>query len=303
MLVYIRPQSTFPPLHSDTIFGSLIYSWSQLYPENLEDIIASFQENQTPPFLLSSAFPFIDTPEGTVRFYPKIIESPVKADMENMKKYKKVEFVQEEIFLKMASGEWDESTILNGLDNYVIEDNLLLEKEAGVEFGRESIIVPKNSINRLTGASENIFYAYGDNYQGMGVYFWIKILDEKIEDQIQAALKFLEDRGFGRDISTGGGHFHLEVHNQDLKSVEGDRFVTLSRYIPSPEELEFLKKDSWFDIGSKRGRSPSGEIRKQVRFFKEGSTFKHFDKDFYGQVVQSGPESLEYGIAYTLNIK
>jgi CRISPR-associated protein Csm4 len=304
MLVYIKPKSKFPPLHSDTIFGSIIYSISQIYPEKLEKIISRFTENTSkPPFMVSSAFPFIESTEGPVKFFPRIIDQPVKADPEMMKKFKKVEFIQEEIFQKWASGKFNEGDIIGSMEKYVLEDNLLLTQEISSSFSRNPIIEPKNSINRLSGASENIFYAMGDNYHNMGLFFMLKIIDSEFEEYIHAALKFLEDRGFGRDISTGGGQFSYEIQENNLQELEGNRFVTLSRYIPSKDELEDMSKGSWFEIGSKRGRSSSGEIRKQVRFFKEGSTFKNTDNDYYGRVVESGEKSLEYGLAYTFNLK
>ncbi|MDP3566385.1 type III-A CRISPR-associated RAMP protein Csm4 [Sediminibacterium sp.] len=304
MLVYIRPKSKFPPLHSDTIFGSIIYSISQIYPEKLEKIVSRFTETPlNPPFMVSSAFPFIDSTEGPVKFFPRIIDQPVKADPEMMKKFKKVEFIQEEIFQKWASGKFNEGDIIDNLREYVLEDNLLLTQEISSIFGRNPIIEPKNSINRLSGASENIFYATGDNYHNMGLFFMVKIIDSEFEEYVHASLKFLQDRGFGRDISTGGGQFSYEIQEIDLEEGDGDRFVTLSRYIPSTEELEDMARDSWFEIGSKRGRSSSGEIRKQIRFFQEGSTFKHNHNDYYGRVVESGEKSLEYGLAYTFNLK
>lgn len=304
MLVYIRPKSKFPPLHSDTIFGAIIYSISQIYPEKLDKIISQFTENTLkPPFMVSSAFPFIDSTEGPVKFFPRIIDQPVKSNPEMMKKFKKVEFIQEEIFQKWVSGKFNEGDIIGKLGEYVLEDNLLLSQEISSSFGRKPIIEPKNSINRLNGGSENIFYAMGDNYHNMGLFFMVKIIDSEFEEYIHAALKFLQDRGFGRDISTGGGQFSYEIQQIDLEEGDGNRFLTLSRYIPSNEEIEVMARDSWFEIGSKRGRSSSGEIRKQIRFFKEGSTFKHTDNDYYGRVVESGKKSLEYGLAYTFNLK
>ncbi|MDP1552743.1 MAG: type III-A CRISPR-associated RAMP protein Csm4, partial [Methanobacteriaceae archaeon] len=176
MLVYIRPKSKFPPLHSDTIFGAIIYSISQIYPEKLDKIISQFTENTLkPPFMVSSAFPFIDSTEGPVKFFPRIIDQPVKSNPEMMKKFKKVEFIQEEIFQKWVSGKFNEGDIIGKLGEYVLEDNLLLSQEISSSFGRKPIIEPKNSINRLNGGSENIFYAMGDNYHNMGLFFMVKI--------------------------------------------------------------------------------------------------------------------------------
>ena len=39
MLVYLKPFSLFPNLHSDTIFGALIYSINILYPDKTDSII------------------------------------------------------------------------------------------------------------------------------------------------------------------------------------------------------------------------------------------------------------------------
>lgn len=304
MHVYLQPQSSFPPLHSDTIFGSILYAISQLYPEEaVESIVNEFKdESLDPPFMISSAFPYIQG-EEKIRLFPKIIEEPVKADPEKVKAFKKVEFIEEDIFLKWASGGLNEKKIIDNLDEYYLHENLLFIKKPETEFGRGQILVPKNSINRLSNASESIFYAPGDNYHNMGLFFLIKINNQDYRDYIEAAIRFLGDRGFGRDISTGGGHFKFEIEDTSPEETDGQRFVILSRYIPQDKELELLSKDSWFEIGSKRGRSSTGEIRKQIRFFNEGSTFKNLNKNFYGRIVESGHKALEYGIAYAFCMK
>lgn len=304
MRVYLQPQSSFPPLHSDTIFGSMIYAISQLYPEDaLESLINEFKdENSDPPFLVSSAFPYIED-RDKIRLFPKIIEEPIKADPEKLKAFKKVEFIEEDIFLKWTSGELNEKKIVDNIDQYNLHGNMLFKKKPEVKFNRGQILVPKNTMNRLTNASESIFYASGDNYHKMGLFFLIKINNWEYKEYIEATIRFLGDRGFGRDISTGSGHFKFEIENIDLEENEGQRFVNLSRYIPSNNELKHLYTNSWYEIGSKRGRSSTGEIRKQIRFFKEGSTFKSSDERFHGKIVESGYKSIEYGLAYTFNMK
>lgn len=303
MIVYLQPQSSFPPLHSDTIFGSILYTISQLYPEKLEFLTAEFKdESSNPPFLISSAFPYI-LGRKKIRLFPKIIEEPVKADdPEKVKAFKKVEFIEEDIFLKWASGVLSEKKIIDNLDEYYLHENMLFMDKLDVDFKRGQTSVPKNSINRLSNASQGIFYTPGDNYQNMGLFFMIKIINQEYKEYIKAAIRFLGDRGFGRDISTGSGHFKFEIEDIELEEAEGERFVILSRYIPRNDELKYLSQNSWFEIGSKRGRSPGGEIRKQIRFFSEGSTFNSLNKNFYGKVVESGHHALEYGLAYTFNI-
>ena len=71
MLVYIKPLSTFPKLHSDTLFGALTSAISELYPDLIEKMLKEFEEGR-PPFLISSTFPVIFNDDEKIKFYPKI---------------------------------------------------------------------------------------------------------------------------------------------------------------------------------------------------------------------------------------
>ena len=57
MLIYLKPLSIFPELHSDTLFGAITYAISQLYPEKVDEMVKFFEDE--PPFIISSTFPFI----------------------------------------------------------------------------------------------------------------------------------------------------------------------------------------------------------------------------------------------------
>ena len=72
MLIYIKPLSTFPKLHSDTLFGAITSAINELYPDMIEDMIKEYCDGR-PPFIRSSAFPYIYNDERKVRFYPKIL--------------------------------------------------------------------------------------------------------------------------------------------------------------------------------------------------------------------------------------
>ena len=64
MLIYIKPLSVFPELHSDRLFGAIFSAISELYPEKLNEIIENFEDNN-PPFIISSAFPAIKIGDET----------------------------------------------------------------------------------------------------------------------------------------------------------------------------------------------------------------------------------------------
>lgn len=315
MLVYINPKSSFPNLHSDTLFGALTYAISELYPEELEGFLDLFKNKQA-PFLLSSTFPFINFDGEPIRFYPKIISNPKNSEnkdeidfMKNYKEFKNVDFIEETIFLDIISGKIKEEDLITKLKEYEISNNLLHLKDLfpkGFLFKNAKSLSPHNVINRLTNESEGVFYGEGTQYKNMGLFFLVKFEDESFKDMIISALKFLEDRGFGVDISTGKGQFTFEIQDFDFEDIQGDYFTTLSRFIPSKDDLKIVDKDSSYEIGFKRGTSREGQLRKQVRFFKEGSTFKksdNIDLNSLGSIIESGDKALEYGFAFTIDVK
>lgn len=68
--VYLEPKATFKTdLQSDTLFGLICWGIRQVFSEQkLEELLAQFAAG-TPPFLLSSAFPFIRGEKGTYIIY------------------------------------------------------------------------------------------------------------------------------------------------------------------------------------------------------------------------------------------
>lgn len=303
MLIYIKPLSTFPKLHSDTLFGALTYAISELYPNLVDEMINEFEENK-PPFLISSTFPVIFNEGDKVKFYPKlIIGSDLSGiDSQIIKDYKKVDYIEEKLFYALINGELSEKDILNNYDDYYRFSNLLMGEKIDVDIGFGENILPNNSVNRLIHETK-IFYTQGDSYKNLGLFFLVQIFNEDYSSIIKSAIKFLKDRGFGRDISTGKGHFDFEIDETVTFDDGSDKnmFVTLSRFIPTEDDLKRINEYSYYEIGSKRGRDKTGEIRKQVRFFKEGSIFPNYQMN-YGNIVKSGEinPAVEYGYAFPL---
>jgi len=206
----------------------------------------------------------------------------------------------------MANGDLTESDILNNFDNYLITGNLLSKSSLKIQGKYKGTVIPNNAINRITQESEAIFYFEGYEFDSMGLFFLIDS-NEDYENIIISAIRFLKDRCFGRDISTGKGHFDFEIEQYDLEEIDGgDYFINLSRFIPNEEDIKNIDKNSSYELGSKRGKSSGGELRKQVRFFKEGSTFPIYNENnYYGRIVESGTHSpaIEYGFAFSMKFK
>ena len=311
MLIYIKPLSVFPELHSDRLFGAIFSAISELYPEKLNEIIENFEDNN-PPFIISSTFPAIKIGDETIRFFPKVIinnSSNNSYNLDDLKDFKKVEYYEENIFFDIINGKLSENDILNNYHNYHRINNLLMIKNHDVNIKVKEVILPNNMVNRVSGETK-IFYSGGLRFnENFVLFFFIEVFNKEYELLIKSALKFLKDRGFGHDISIGKGQFDYKIENLSINDLsnneiihDNDKFITLSRFIPSENDLKFIDEHSDYELLSKRSKDKSGETRKQVRFFKEGSTFKNYAK-YYGRIVKSGyiKPAIEYGFAFPLN--
>lgn len=310
MLVYIKPLSVFPKLHSDRLFGAFLSTISELYPDKVDGIINEFKSNN-PPFIISSTFPAITVDGDKIRFFPKIITNNTLSksfSLDDLKDFKKVEYYEESIFFDIIQGRLSEEDILTNYNNYHRVSNLLMLKNRDINIEVKNAILPNNMINRLSGETK-IFYSDGLRYsKNIELFFFVEILNPDYENIIESLLKFLKDRGFGQDISIGKGQFDYSIEDLSISDLskndvihDDDKFITLSRFIPSDNDLKFIDEFSNYELLSKRSKDKTGENRKQVRFFKEGSTFKNYGK-FYGQIVESGHEkpAIEYGFAFPL---
>lgn len=315
MLVYIYPVSLFPDLHSDKIFGAILATMNDLFPSIIDDVIKRFKQNN-PPFLISSAFPFIKIKNKKVRFYPKILlneELDFNWDMEIIKNFDNVKFLQEEIFFDIINGNLSFNKILNNYNAYFQIGEFLLNQKLNVQKFQNfsnKMIVSQNNINRLNNSSK-VFYSEGIKYNpSHGLFFHISFFDESFIEILNAVFRLLKDRGFGSKISIGRGQFKYELENEDIyknhnSNFFGDDnyFVTLSRFIPTSRDLKFIDLNSNYELGFKRSTDRFGNDRKQVIFFNEGSTFLANENKYFGKLFDSSEHSVEYGFAFNLKIK
>lgn len=159
----------------------------------------------------------------------------------------------------------------------------------------------------MNNLSEDIFYFNGESYGNMNLFFIIRMYDYKYEELLKNTLGYLKDyRGFGKDVSVGKGRFEIEEFSESriIKSLKDNkRFVTLSRYIPSIDEINMFKvrNKAYYEIVSKRGMVSGDKPKKQVHFFSEGSTFPNL-KNIYGKILYVHEKAVEYGFAFNVGV-
>jgi len=301
-VAYLKPCSAFPRMmHSDTIFGAICSAINELFGRS------EMEKMKESKFLVSSAFPFSKVDDNTAHFFPKPILMPKKVPsnlMEKAKKYKKISLLHHRTFENIINGKLTELEIIENIERYSLQHGALFPKEEKLEFRIETIDIPRNVIKRLNSKSEDFFYTTLAHFENCGLFFLIKYLDEDYRAKVEAALRFMEDKGFGGDLSVGKGHFKLEFDRIGIKEPEnGTAFTTLSLYSPG-DEISLFGRNMWYELINREGKSADGVSKMRVPMFKEGSTFPLVEKQLYGriQIVRESPQVFQYGYAFPIKV-
>lgn len=314
-IVYLKPKSLFPTnLPSNMIFGAICVAIKEIYGEDGLDQMLDLFDGKNSPFVLSSAFPFVNGSDGKHHFLPKLIVEPFKEPITNYwdqaKEFKKVRWIHQDIFNDWINGNTSELNIIKEFGTgYKTKGGLLIQKETDLDPKLIITDVAHNQLNRLSNRSENFFYSTGAYFRNVGFFFLIAFFDKSYELKIISALKFLEDRGLGGDISSGHGQFEIEsVENGGVitEPDKADSFTTLSLYSPGSEFDSFDKSQAWYELVKIQGRCKDGFVKKPLFMLKEGSTFPCSDQKYNGKIEEVRPEPkrvVEYGIAFPINMR
>jgi CRISPR-associated protein Csm4 len=305
-------EETSDYIHSDTLFSAICNSYRLLYGnEELENVLEQFKDGD-PPFLISSAFPFV---KDTLLFpLPKNVD--FGEYVEERKEFKKVEFVSKTIFDRiLESKDIKEDAKKENL----IQRRALLTNEEKAKIGKIKEIwheqeVPRVAIDRKTSASSICHFGEVIYSNECGMYFLINFKKKECEREVKAAIRLLGDEGIGGDRTYGKGLFKIKEPEFDRISMDlqpKNGFVTLSLYYPKKDEVPKLK-GGYYELIGRGGWVYSlnaRNIRRRfVRMFIEGSVF-NVPTGLYGDLVPVGPEEFtdheiyRYGYAFTIPIE
>jgi len=308
--IYLKPRSLFPGvIYSDTIIGAICYGILEIFgEEGVEELI----KKEEPSILITSAFPFVENEGEKVHFFPKLIVKPAKLNtdfLREMKKFKKASFVHEDIFNEWINGKVSESDLIKGMKNkYDVKNGLLIPKNSLVDFSIRTVDRAHNLLNRLTSKSEEFFYIANASFKNAGLFFLIEYIDKSQKNKVESALRYLEDRGVGGDISSGSGQFRLELEKTNViqEPKNAKHFTTLSLYSPKKDELDYFdKSEMCYELLRREGKSRDGIMKKEIVMFNHGSTFPTIDKKYFGKVeyVRDNPPMIEWGFAYPVKVE
>jgi CRISPR-associated protein Csm4 len=289
--------------HSDTLFGALLQCWMLIFDVDPDDLV------NKPPFRLTSCFPLI----GKRRFFPlpeaALDEVMSESPSHQLKKWKKVRFVEESLFdawirgAPFPAGGKPSGPYLHsgpGFENLIPAD----------------LQVPRLGIDPLSGTAVDAAFFYCTNRyfpKATGLFFLASFNEAEWKQPFETALRLLADIGLGGDRSVGRGSFTWQVTEVSLpESAQPSGWVTLSLWHPTPKEVAngLLQRSHYAVIrrhGYVAGFGARSLRRKALMFLREGAVVK--DKT---QPVGDSPLVLEkrgsfpsfnvyrYGFAFAL---
>ena len=289
---------------SDSLFAALLGRLADRQgSEAVETFIAPFQGG-APPFVLTSTFPFA----GEVRFYPPpagALKSPGESDSLRVKDLKKVAYVSETLFLELLSGaslaDILESVVrLQGKSVWVSRAELpQMPEELRNEGASLWAVEQRPRVTLGRSAQNSSIYFTGRVVYAGGCGLWFGVGWQKNNDSLRTLLADLlvelGDAGLGGERSAGFGACKIVAGEViSLPSAEKQPWVSLSRYLPRPEETNalldpraaynLLNVGGWLDSSARRGQR-----RRAINMIVEGSVLGPVERLVPGQIIDVRP--------------
>lgn len=293
-------EETSTIIHSDTLFSAICNAFGLLYgKDELEQMLKTFDNN--PPFLISSAFYFVDN----TLVFPLPLSVKLTGDFDTLKKLKNVRFISEKIFREVIENE-------TAIKDYITKDMKILQ---GILFSSDEIIqseriyriieTPRVVLDRKTRASGIYHIAEVSFSEGCGYYFLIDYKNKTIKPKIEASIRLLGDEGIGGERTSGKGLFNPRFETIQFKNSSNERKnVTLSLVYPEKEEMSSIRNGS-YELLTRGGwifsQKHKNLRRRTVRMLSEGSVFSG---KVIGKLVNVTPnikmehEIYRYGYAF-----
>lgn len=295
--ITIEPEGPVINFDSIKFYGAVINAWAHLFPDELDFLISEIKEGKVQ---FSSPLPYIDgtlylpSPRVSFREAKKFV-----GEGKDAKRYEKIDHVK-----KLKKTAYLPAEYVQELEGDVFPSFLMERIYKEEQFPTPKAhhdVRPHVQINRFDGSS-TIFYledeiSYGAS-EKEGKHLkpvHLKILYRGERDrELDAALKFIEDRGISKKMSWGLGKVKLRrgtMKNEILPKIEGFHYL-LSKYIPKDDEKKSIDvHGSRMDIGYLTGYRGDGKPIPQIHYIKEGSLLKS-DRKLIGEVIDEGDWTL-----------
>ncbi len=249
-LVTLRPRGPCASaITSNTLFGAVCWALQTLRLVSVADLLADFAS--APRFVFSSAFPFVEGPNGVVRSFPRpvialptteqiyrlaeeraktpdrsslVFKRQVKDITGDAKQIKRTAYVSQTLFTEICAGQWDGLRLLRQWGNQIspVGDALWLKQDSQTIWRRtqkpaalwRTTDVQRNAIDRVAGATAEglLFYETQTFFaRGQAGLWFLARSDRQAWAWLAAAFRYLADTGIGGKRTVGKGHFEFAV--------------------------------------------------------------------------------------------
>lgn len=310
--------SLVTPLQSDTIFGHICWAIRFLkLPDHdgLSEFLALFKQDGLPPLLVSNGFQ-----KG---YLPKPIMRPVsREEIEQciggvtkagnavkIKTIKRAELVPINLLEEFQNSTLEPAKLFKTMWGRYGEIEKVVKKA-------ELSLVQHNTVNRLsnmvkTGLYTTDEYFHCDDNREYDIYLKTNHFSE---DELNMIFRFIGESGFGKDKSTGKGHFDFSIRSgtslPEAKKPNG--FMTLSSFVPRNTDPIRGSYNILHKYGKLGGSYAGGSnpFKKPLIMLSAGSTF--FDPDYrlskyYGSLLDGmhheKPEIRHYAYAFPMGLR
>lgn len=314
----IKPTSShMTPWQSDTIYGHMLYAVSMLYGrEEYDKIVNEFIELKS-PFIVSDGFinerlPLFNKTQvnrGDTEFFSQEINKDLIETVKLLKKINKIKNISVDEFNKLRTSQYsNKDFILDKLKNSQNENKSKINTSI-----QSTALVLHNNINRLTGTTvEDGIFSLKEIFINGDICVFIKLRSDFSFEKLDNILKFIEENGFGKKVSSGKGAIErvvLEKYNgfQDIENP--DAFISLSNYTPKDGDYTevicgtpLVKRGKTADVGD----NMSFPFKKPFACFTAGALFKGNVNNEKGKVLTNiyiNKNVVQIGIPFILGVK
>ncbi len=334
----IGMESTNEMIRSDTLFSGWVGAYVRLFPDKIDELIATFKSGKEPPFRLSSTFIYRKVDENFIYYLPRPYQRPPnfpEDSLEFAKEYKKLSYLPLSVWQRWYQGEGFTDADKQELIARAKKEettNRQLENAGTFDYGKgfQKEKVPKIVVDRTT-RNTNIYYVQFVRYQWepngndvnslTGLYFLAYFPEPNFAKTFSTVLNFLGEEGIGGLRSRGAGQFTVteipilpnSIWHEVLNFSGGQRHGLISLFWDNNSDLiseENLKKSS-YELLKRSGwivASPTGsqKRRQSVKMFAEGSVFPFKPEGKLADVTPDGFTAhpvYRSGISVSLPIK
>lgn len=301
--------------NSQTIFGAICSILDQTQGStSLNEYIDSFSTSAKfihSSMFLNNTFPMVKRGLFSLNDVNEMVKASAndkKLDvLELTKKYKKIQFISQNIFEKYISeGKIDDlkKDLLNDPNRFLLNNAILSLMDEDILSEVSSNIMTRNGFSD-NGVDKTLFYTTSIYYP-KETEFCIYIKTKMPLEYIESIFKYFEYFGIGNRRSIGMNSFRLErIEKVDLPSSKENKLL-LSRYIPNGNEVDY--GSSYYQLSNDIYRSSKaytgGLVNGKYIHVLEGSWLNmNEDKEYYGRIMETennGKIVYHYAIGFTV---